>query len=307
MKSITRLILVFTLSFIVSYILFVLIKILGLWIEALRITSSIVNHWEFISAAQWAVPGALYLSLLAALSYSVRKDFPAVPSMLLIGVLALGFTAGLFVGLDRAVLIPSSTRSNSGLQDIRLGGPGMLLSEENFTVVLLNDPKELRGARVVSIPSKPLIYQDDPTGPENNPLERPPVPFHDESVYFIESMSIDFTLTAMNLMTRLKQNFLLFLFYTGALILLLVSCRFILQLSLWPLANLFLAALAYRGILALDTYLYKPEILNSVGSFLQNRIPGDLINSCIFVIMALIIMLFNALVSAARHRRTDED
>jgi hypothetical protein len=310
MKSIRRLIVVFALSFIISFLLFVLIKILGLWLEALRTSSFIFNRWEFISAAYWALPIALYLSLLAALSYSVRKNIPAVPSMLLIGILAMGFSVGFLLGIDRAALIPAapSSRFNRDLQDnMRLGGPGLVLTEENFAVVLLNDPKELRGARVVSIPGKPLIYQEDPVGPEDKPLERPPVPFRDESTYFMESIGIDFTLTGMNLAVGLKQNFFLFLYYTGSLILLLVSCRFILQLSHWPLANLFLAVFAYRGILATDTYLHKPEVLNRTASFLQNRIPSDLINPCIFVIMSMIIILFNVLVSAARHRRIDED
>jgi hypothetical protein len=310
MKNVARLILVFTLSFIVCFILFALIKMLGLWIEALRTYSFTFNWWEFISAVQWALPITLYTSVLFTLSYSVWKGFPAIPSMVLIGVLALGFSVGLVLGIDQAALIPavSSSRLSGGLQgDMRLGGPGLLLARENFAVVLLNDPRELRGARVVSIPGKPLIYQEDPIGPENKPLERPPVSLGSESAYFLESIGIDFTLTAMNLMARLKKDFLLFLYYIGALILLLISCRCILQLSRWPLANLFLAALAYRGILALDTYLYKPDVLNGLGSFLQNRFPDDLINPCIFVMLSLIIILLNVLVSAAGRRRTDED
>jgi hypothetical protein len=222
-------------------------------------------------------------------------------------ILALGFTMLTAAGLERSAFISLRDMEIVNLNNLRLGEPGMLLSADNFTVVLLNDPKDPHGARVVSIPGKSLIYQEDPIGPENKPLERPPAPFRNESNFFMENISIDFSLASIQIASRFKENIISFLVYAGALILLLVSLRFIFQFSHWPLANLFLAALAFRGVLALDSFLNTGRIMDYLNALLQNRLPRPFITPSIFLILSVIIIIYSVLVSAAGHRRTDED
>jgi uncharacterized membrane protein YesL len=123
----------------------------------------------------------------------------------------------------------------------------------------------------------------------------------------MEDTGIDFSLSSIQLASRFKENRISFLIYAGTLILLLVSLRFILQFSHWPLANLFLAALAFRGVLALDSFLNTGNVLDYLNTLLQNRLPRSFISPSIFLILAVIIILYSVLVSAARHRRTDED
>jgi hypothetical protein len=94
--------------------------------------------------------------------------------------------------------------------------------------------------------------------------------------------------------------------YAGALIFLLVSLGFILKLSNWPLANLFLGCLAFRGVLAAETFLNSPEIQDLFAEFLENRLPLSYTVPLIFCVFGVMINLYTFLVFLAR-RRADEE
>jgi hypothetical protein len=187
-----------------------------------------------------------------------------------------------------------------------LGGSGLLLTQGDTTIVLLRGPAESRGPRVVSMPGRPLIYQEQPLGPNNTVLSLPPVPFRDEAPWFLRSLAIDFSLTGRQFEARLGDGLVSFLMYAGALVFLLVSLGFILKLSNWPLANLFLGCLAFRGVLAAETFLNSPEIQDLFAAFLGNRIPLAYTVPLIFCAFGVLVNLYTFLVFLAR-RRTDEE
>ena len=97
-----------------------------------------------------------------------------------------------------------------------------------------------------------------------------------------------------------------FLIYAGALILLLGSLGCVLNMSAWPLANLFLGCLAFRGILALEILLNSPEMQELFESFLENRLPLSLTVPLIFCAAGVLVYLYSILVYLAK-RRGDED
>ena len=124
--------------------------------------------------------------------------------------------------------------------------------------------------------------------------------------WFISSLAIDFSLSARELKGRLEKSFFSFAVYIASLILLLASLRFLLELSEWPLANLFLGALVFRGILALEVFLNSGEINVLVGSFLTERVPPMLHTPAIFGALAVLIIVYTLLTRIARPRRDSD-
>jgi hypothetical protein len=222
-------------------------------------------------------------------------------SILCVFVLSGSFAAGISLGLLHAntvIAMPVKAAPPT------LGGPGLILTQGETAVVLLDEPSNPRGSRVVAIPGRPLIYQKSPAGPVNSTLTLPPIPFRIGGPYFITSLFIDFSLAAGRLQDRLGEGLLSFGIYLGALCLFLSSLRFVLELSSWPLANIFLGTLIFRGILAAETFLDSAEIQRFIGSLLKVDVPRGIITPGIFCGMAVLVILYTALVSLARGRKT---
>ena len=257
-----------------------------------------------ISAGHWALAFALYGSLLLSLSYAARGKFFVPMTVVCITLLSLGFSFGVSFGLDSWENVPPASSAGR-----LLGGPGLILtnalSHDETAIVLLAGPAEPRGPRVAAIPGRPLIYQEAAPGADN--LSLPPVPFRDENPWFLKSIAIDIRLSAAQFAERFSGGLTPFFIYAGALIFFLSSLGFILKLSVWPLANLFLGCLAFRGILALETFFNSPEMQDVFDSFLQKRLPSSLTVPLIFCGFGILVHLYSALVYAAKRRADDED
>jgi len=220
------------------------------------------------------------------------------------GILVLGcaFSLGASQGIKRAGALDLALKPVSSLQ----GGSGLILSRLDNSIILLKGSSDVRGPRVVSIPGRPLIYQDVPLGPNNTILNLPALPFRDDTPWFVRSMAIDFSLSAAELRGRLEDSLLSFAAYAFSLILLLASLRFLVGLSKWPLANLFLGALVFRLIVALETFLNAREINALIDSFLAKRLPSQLITPAVFCVLALLLIFYTLLVRVARPRRNED-
>jgi hypothetical protein len=266
-----------------------------------------------LSAARWALPLTVYVSLLCGLSYAARlnagllgvrrRPLPAPLAMLSLFIFAMALSGGISLGLERlGGMVPARTVSTP------LGGPGLLLTQGDTSIVLLRGPDESRGPRVAAIPGRPLLYQEQPLGPNNTILSLPPVPFRNESPWFLRSLAIDFSLTSRQFEARFREGLLPFCIYAGALIFLLISLGFIQKFSNWPLANLFLGCLCFRGILALETFLNSPEIQDLFAEFLGNRFPLPLSWTVplIFVSFGVLINLYTFLVFLAKRQNNAE-
>jgi hypothetical protein len=173
-------------------------------------------------------------------------------------------------------------------------------------MVLLKESGNALGPRVVSLPGRPLFYQEVPIGPNNTALALPAMPFRDEMPWFIQSMLIDFTLTSREFDDKLREGIIPFAIYAGALIFLLASLRFLLDLSSWPLANLFLGALAFRGILALGTFLSTKEVNTLLVSFIGKRLPPAFITPLAFCALGVLVILYTLLVHLARGKGAED-
>jgi hypothetical protein len=302
-KRLAQLSLFFSICFAVIFPIAVSIRYLHLWIDAFRFIppESIGLLASLISAGRWALPIAVYAAILLTLSYSARKAFPVFLSILCIFILACAFGTGVSLGLLRA---NSSMVLPGEITPPALGGPGLILTQGETTVILMDEPSNPAGSRIIAIPGRSLIYQKTPVGPANGAFTLPPIPFRIGGPYFITDLFIDFSLAAGQFQDRLEQGLISFGIYLGALCLLLSSLRFILELSSWPLANIFLGALVFRGILTVETFLDSQEIQNFAGSLLKTGVPQEFITPGIFCGMALLVILYTLLVNLARGRRT---
>jgi hypothetical protein len=98
-----------------------------------------------------------------------------------------------------------------------------------------------------------------------------------------------------------------FMIYSGALLFLLSSLGFILKLSAWPMANLFIGCLAFRGILSLETFFNSPDMQNVFDSFIGNWLHVDMAVPMIFCLFGLLVNIYSILVFIAKRRSHDED
>jgi hypothetical protein len=305
-KKIARLVFFFCFWFIVVFLCTAAIRWLWAWEEvAVRVPAgSGVLLPKFISTIWTSLPAGLYSALLLSLSYAFRRRIPTVITHLILFTLALLFTLGISLGLSR---FPGSSSPEEGQNLATLGRPGLLLFEGDTVMVLLEDPAVRDGSRVVSISGRSLIYQEVPLGPGNTILSLPPVLFSRDNAFFLENIFIDMSLAAEQFHTRFGEGLVPFTAYAGALIFLLLSLGFVLNLSAWPLANLFWGALAFRGVMALDSFLNSREIQGVIGDFFENRLSGFLLSPLVFAGMGVLFILYSLLSFFAWGRRPADE
>ena len=287
----------FTISFVILFIVGFLFKLLASWVDFARIIPLQERPWEDAAETAWKIlPIALYLAILLTLSYSARRNV-GIP-LSIIAILSFGclFALGASLAISRADVLKPALKQGLSLKT----GPGLILRRSENAVVLLRESDDTLGPRVVSIPGQPLLYQQLPLGPNNTVLSLPDLPFGDDTPWFIRSIILDCSLSAREIKNRYEWNFLSFAAYVFSLVLLLVSFRFLLELSQWPLANIFLGALVFRGVLALETFLNTREINALIGSFLTSRIPVMLITPSVFSSLGLLIILYTLLSRIAK-------
>jgi hypothetical protein len=299
MKNVARLVLFFTISFAATFVLIALIRFLHLRIDALRFLPPQNGRIgaELVSAILWALPTTLYISLLFSLSYTVRRRIFAPAAMLCLFIMGSAVCLGVSIGADgfsrlAKYLAPAKS----------LGNPGLILTQADNAIVLIRDPAEIWGSRVVSIPGQPLLYQEVPRGPDNAPISLPPIPFRTGTAWVLQSFIIDFALASRQMDLRFVQGLLPFMSYICALVFFLVSLRFVLGISNWPLANLLLGALVFRGILAMENFLNTPEVQDILNTFLGETIPLPYFTPLIFVFLGLLICLYTFLSHLARRK-----
>jgi hypothetical protein len=304
MKNLAKLILYFSVLFVLVFLAAILLRLLGSWIDMARtIPLGAEPGVAAIELAWKALPVVVYLSVLFALSYAARRKIPVFSSILCVLLLCCGFTAGFSLGISRTGVLQFALKPVSALESM----PGLILSHADNSIILLKESSETRGPRVVSIPERPLIYQEVPLGPNNSILSLPAIPFYDNTPWFIRSLELDFNLSAREIEGRFKEDFFSFAVYVFSLILFLSSFRFLMDLSQWPLANLFLGALVFRFILSLETFLNSPEINSLLDSFLTGRLAPAQITPLAFSSLGVLVIVYNLVVRIARPGRIDGD
>jgi hypothetical protein len=302
-RKLLKLVLFFSLSFALLFLVTTGLRFLTLrveWIRALSQEQGAILT-DLITAARWALSLNLYGGLLIALSYAVRKEVFAPVALPCILILNLAFIWGVGELIDNMENVPSAkTREQP------LGKPGLILSNtilpSGTVIVLLEGPAQPNGSRVVATPGRPMLYQSEFAGKDLAVASLPPAPFINNCPWFLKSLAIDLQLNADLLWKHMNTGLQPFLIQTGSLVFLLCSLMFILRLSAWPLVDLFLGCLAFRGILSLEIFFHTPEMQDVFTSFLQNRLPLSLVVPLIFCGVALLVYLYTFLVYLIKGR-----
>ena len=254
-----------------------------------------------LAAAHWALSLTLFSSILISLNYTIRRSFP--PLMAIVCVITLSFLIcfGISAALEQWKAVPPTHQTG-----IPLGGRGLILSNtlnrNETAVILLNGTVEPRGPRVTAIPGQPLIHQRSTSAN----FDLPPVPFGDDTPWFLKSLSIDIRLNAEVFQQKLREGFFSYFLYVGSLIFLLCSLGYTIKFSVWPLANLFLCTIAFRGILGFNTFFNTPEMREIISSFLDNKLPTGLALPLLFIGFGILVNLYSLLIYASK-RRYDDD
>ncbi|MDR3122673.1 MAG: hypothetical protein LBU16_02715 [Treponema sp.] len=297
MNNIARLTLFFSILFIVSFALAGTFEYISLVVDAATVIPAgpPVQLGQFSEALQKIFPLILYCAILLGLSYSARRRIAPAAAIVSVFILAGGAALGLSLGLRSLKTngMDAPLESRGGTKP--LGVPGLILSQRDVVVALLGDPGASESSRVISIPGRPLIYQEKPSGPTTTVA-----PFREGDPALMQGLLVDSALVAEQFETQLERGIFPFALYGGAIILLLSSLRFVLTLSSWPLANLFCGALAFRGVLAFQTFIDSRSVQTFIIAFFDNRIEGAIISPIIFAGLALLLLLYTFLVSVAR-------
>jgi hypothetical protein len=306
MKNMARLVLFFSLSFIILFALAGVLSYLKLALEAAGTIPAgpPVEFGQFVAALSGILPLILYGSILIGLSYTARRGIPLPAAIIALFILAGGAALGSSLGLIhlKSPDSPAAPLFLSRGERKTLGAPGLILSQGDTVLVVLGAPEQPASPRVVLLPGRPLLYQELPSGPNNTVTALPKAPFRTEESYLMNGLLTDSALAAEQFETRINEGLLPFAMYAGALILLLVSLRFVMDLSSWPLANLFSGAVVFRGILAFQTFIDSRIVQDFLFAFVNGRISGSLLSPVIFTGLALLILLYTILVNLARGR-----
>jgi hypothetical protein len=303
-KGLARLILFFTLCFILTLFLSSLFIFSGRLLDgAVHIPAlPLALIPAFLESLRACIPGTVYITLLLTLSYAARRGIPSPLTFVCLFTLILSASAAVYLGSVRASRVDSPARKETPKT---LGSAGLILSQGNISIVLLEDPGKEKGPRVVSIPGQRLIYQSLPAGPGNQIPPLPPAVFTAPLPYFLRSILLDFSIAYARYETLLAQNLYYFIAYLAAVSLFLCSLGFLFKISVWPLANMFIGALAFRGILALETFINSREVLELLNEYIENSIPRPLISALILSLASALIILYSLLACLARRRPLD--
>jgi hypothetical protein len=241
--------------------------------------------------------------MLLALSYAARRNIPFLAAFLILWSAGFSLTLGLFLGVDflSAHAPPLAGTVPEGRQAPTLGNPGLILSHGDTVAILLEAPGKAGGKRALSRQGGTLIYQPSPGGLEDASLSR--APFTQGDSAFFNKLFLDGSRYASRVSLLFRNDFPAFLLYTGSLIFLLVSLRFLLDLTSWPLANLLIGALVFREILAFEGFINLQEVRLPLRSFLGNRFPESLLSPLIFCVLGILFLVYTLLVFLARDRK----
>ncbi|MDR1030847.1 MAG: hypothetical protein LBL76_08240 [Treponema sp.] len=246
------------------------------------------------------LPITIYGTMLVGLRYTARVSMPISLSIMSLVILGLGCTGVLTLGISRIRVIPVPISQDKILS---LGEPGLLLPQTDKSVVFLSDPHKPQSPQVISVQDKPLIYEPVPqadalAGVQGMSLS----PFRINAPAALQGICNDLASTATQFGTRLNQGFIPFIIYTGGLMVLLSSLRVIFTLGAWPLANLCIGILAFRGVLALEALLNTPRIQSDLFFLVGERIPKPLLSSLLLYLLGLFLILYTAVFHLIKSR-----
>ncbi|MDR0376048.1 MAG: hypothetical protein LBH85_10095 [Treponema sp.] len=305
MKNIVRLVIFFSCAFILVLFFFTLIDFFRVRrLELTTITLSGPFLREFVFSFCGLLPQTLYLTILISLSYAARREISSPASMVCVFVLAMGFIAlgwPLISKANHIRLPPASGKT------ITFGGKGLVLfpdNESDGAMTLLDGPREY--PRVVVFPGARAEYQRTRDEGNFEPSVTPPAKplfFRNDANAFMSKLMDKFHLVALKFETLAARGLMDFMLYAAALILPLVSLRFIMNASSWHLANLLLGGVFFSGVLYFETFIDSTQAQNLISTAIKGIIPRNYISPLVFCLAFVLFISAAILLHALSKRR----
>jgi hypothetical protein len=223
--------------------------------------------------------------------------------MLSVFILAVGFIALGWLLIDRTDDIHLPPAND---KIITFGGKGLVLFSDNGStgaLALLDGPGEY--PRVVAVPGAPVAYQARDEGDAAGRAAPParPLFFRSGESAFMSKLMDKFHSVALKFEALAADGPVDFMLYAGALILLLVSLRFIMDISSWHFANLLLGGLFFGGILYFETFIDSVQVQNLISTAIKRIIPTSYISPVVFCLTAILLISIAALFHIVSKRR----
>ncbi|MDR2842664.1 MAG: hypothetical protein LBV52_05630 [Spirochaetaceae bacterium] len=303
MKPIASLIAYFGIFFTLIFLGSVSVGFLHVWITAVSTVPMrpYLGLAEIVQKVEWALPFSLYLTIIFSMNYANRHKTPPAAAFLIVVVMSGAFVWGASKGLSnsRKMAAPPFL-----IQQQTIGKQGLILSQSGTVFTLLDDPAIETGSRVVSIPDKPLIYQELPVDANGNVIPAPPIPFHFGNSNTFATLQ-DLTLSAQNFSKRYDQGLSAFGMWALALILLLCALSFIFEIGEWHIANIFLGIFLFRGLLAFEVFFNSAEIQNYLFDFFRGALRYEYISPFVFTVIAALILIYVVLYFIAQGKKSN--
>ena len=302
MKNVAKLALFLSISFIGVLLLSSAAALLQDWADAVLlfppeggISGSIAGYLRA------SIPAAFYLSILFALTYAARRRVAYPAAFILILVFILALSGGAFLALENLGSMGFTAKAARLPADP--AKPGFILHRgalSGYQTVFLEDPYKSSGAVVNLTQGQSLTYQS-----QGALYGKTKLPFFTEKTGIFNSIAKDLERSSAVFNVWFKNGVLSYGVYAGSLAVFLLSLGCLFNISFWPLANLFLGALIYRCILAMENFLNQNNIHDMLSSFAGKFIHHSLINPVIFYILSILILLYSGLIYLARGRGRD--
>lgn len=303
-KNAARIILFYAIAFLFFLLIGTGVSTMRAWMEgAFGIPSRSISLYSTILYYLGAsLPSAVFgAALLALPGGGHRGRGPA-----LTGIVVFILSAGSLIGVTYATAVlrrstvPSSREANMRV----LGEEGLIVDYSEAALVYLEEPGKGLGNAVVSGEGAPLrtMRSGEAQALVKRMRERSPFGPSLETPATIIALERAFTGIAHRLSLAAKEDVFSLLCYACALALLLASFSPFAGMTSWPLADLVLCAIFYRGVLELDGFVASGPVIRFVSS-LRIGIPDGYLVPALLGAVGVFIALAGLLVRVIRGKK----
>lgn len=307
MKSVARLILFFSITFILLLLVSGTLLFFSQWIQnSFRVpVQGFAAGNELFWALKKALSFTLHGTLLLSLSYSVRKSVGALPTLLILTLGGTLLTAGITEGLRTLSASPASAALLSMAYTPRtLGESGLIrayTTESGSTIQAVLSGAGEAGGNLIAMEGTNTLRRIDFPAPGTVVWKNP---FDRGSIGVSRTLEGELFLSSDRFFHRADQGWLSILMVAGTLSLFLASFQFILRLTAWPLANLFLGALLFRFLVLLEQGIYSEEATQFMGALSRFLLPESLMAPVALLALAVLLNTYTLLLYLSQDRRS---
>lgn len=299
MKKLARLILFTFAAFFLLFAFCGIASFLRLWTAAAASVPvrTMIPLDEVIRTILWTLSLSLYGAVLLAMNYAQRNSIFAPIAFACVLAISGGMCFIAVKGLENARI---TSVAPFFVSTGTLGKAGLMLPNHGTVTILIDKPSLETGSRVVAAPEKQLVYEDVPLDENGALIPLPPVRFHQENTSFYMSLKMDFDTSAAYLNRRFNEGLIPFISWLVPLLVLLASLSYLFHVGAWPLANLFLCAVIYRGVLLFETFITNDSISAVLEDFSRGLVPNVFITPAVLALLSILVLIYDILMYFAR-------